>query len=222
MEVIMKNGMQGELNFEEKEGGAVFRHTTSHILAQAVKRLYPDAKLAIGPAIDDGFYYDFDFSSPISSDDFSAIEKEMKKIVKERLKLERFILPREEALVLMKEKKEDYKVALIEDLPEDAVISFYRQGDFVDLCAGPHLANTGYVKAIKLTSLAGAYWRGNEKNKMLTRIYGTSFPDKEQLELILRGWRRLKRGITENWERNWGCLRLWRRDRDFRSFFPRA
>lgn len=222
MEVIMKNGMQGELNFEEKEGAAVFRHTTSHILAQAVKRLYPDAKLAIGPAIDDGFYYDFDFSSPISSDDFAAIEKEMKKIVKERLKLERFTLPREEALALMKEKKEDYKVTLIEDLPEDAVISFYRQGDFVDLCAGPHLANTGYVKAIKLTSLAGAYWRGNEKIRCSPGFMELPSRIKSSWQLILRGWRRLKRGITENWERNWGCLRLWRRDRDFRSFFPRA
>lgn len=222
MEVIMKNGMQGELNFEEKEGGAVFRHTTSHILAQAVKRLYPDAKLAIGPAIDDGFYYDFDFSSPISSDDFSAIEKEMKKIVKERLKLERFILPREEALVLMKEKKEDYKVALIEDLPEDAVISFYRQGDFVDLCAGPHLANTGYVKAIKLTSLAGAYWRGNEKNKMLTRIYGTSFPDKEQLAAYLERMEEAKKRDHRKLGKELGLFTLMEEGPGFPFFLPKG
>ena len=222
MEVIMKNGMQGELNFEEKEGAAVFRHTTSHILAQAVKRLYPDAKLAIGPAIDDGFYYDFDFSSPISSDDFAAIEKEMKKIVKERLKLERFTLPREEALALMKEKKEDYKVALIEDLPEDAVISFYRQGDFVDLCAGPHLANTGYVKAIKLTSLAGAYWRGNEKNKMLTRIYGTSFPDKEQLAAYLERMEEAKKRDHRKLGKELGLFTLMEEGPGFPFFLPKG
>ena len=222
MEVIMKNGMQGELNFEEKEGAAVFRHTTSHILAQAVKRLYPDAKPAIGPAIDDGFYYDFDFSSPISSDDFAAIEKEMKKIVKERLKLERFTLPREEALALMKEKKEDYKVALIEDLPEDAVISFYRQGDFVDLCAGPHLANTGYVKAIKLTSLAGAYWRGNEKNKMLTRIYGTSFPDKEQLAAYLERMEEAKKRDHRKLGKELGLFTLMEEGPGFPFFLPKG
>ena len=185
MYVIFLDGSLGEQFFEDWDGARTFRHTTSHLLAQAVKKLYPDAKLAIGPAIDDGFYYDFEFSSPISSDDFKAIEKEMKKIVKERLPMERFTLPREEAIALMKERNESYKVELIEDLPEDAVISFFRQGDFVDLCAGPHLSNTGYVKAFRLTSLAGAYWRGNEKNKMLTRIYGTSFPDKEQLEAHL-------------------------------------
>ena len=222
MEVIMKNGMQGELNFEEKEGAAVFRHTASHILAQAVKRLYPDAKLAIGPAIDDGFYYDFDFSSPISSDDFAAIEKEMKKIVKERLKLERFTLPREEALALMKEKKEDYKVALIEDLPEDAVISFYRQGDFVDLCAGPHLADTGYVKAIKLTSLAGAYWRGNEKNKMLTRIYGTSFPDKEQLAAYLERMEEAKKRDHRKLGKELGLFTLMEEGPGFLFFLPKG
>jgi len=222
MEVIMKNGMQGELNFEEKEGAAVFRHTASHILAQAVKRLYPDAKLAIGPAIDDGFYYDFDFSSPISSDDFAAIEKEMKKIVKERLKLERFTLPREEALALMKEKKEDYKVALIEDLPEDAVISFYRQGDFVDLCAGPHLADTGYVKAIKLTSLAGAYWRGNEKNKMLTRIYGTSFPDKEQLAAYLERMEEAKKRDHRKLGKELGLFTLMEEGPGFPFFLPKG
>ena len=221
MEVILKNGMLGEQQFEEKEGAATFRHTTSHILAQAVKRLYPDVRLAIGPAIDDGFYYDFEFSSPISSDDFTAIEKEMKKIVKERLALERFTLSREDALALMKERNEAYKVELIEDLPEDAVISFYKQGDFVDLCAGPHLANTGYVKAFKLTSLAGAYWRGSEKNKMLTRIYGTSFPDKDQLAAYLTRMEEAKKEITESLEKSWGCLPSWRRGRASRSFCPR-
>ena len=185
MDVILKDGSRGEQEFADKDGARTFRHTTSHILAQAVKRLYPDTKLAIGPAIEDGFYYDFEFKEPISSEDFSAIEKEMKKIVKERLPLERFTLSRDEAIAFMKERNEDYKVELIEDLPEDAVISFYRQGEFVDLCAGPHLDNTKYVKAIKLTSLAGAYWRGSEQNKMLTRIYGTCFPDKEQLKEYL-------------------------------------
>ena len=185
-----------------------------------MKRLYPDAKLAIGPAIDDGFYYDFDFSSPISSDDFAAIEKEMKKIVKERLKLERFTLPGRSAC-LMKEKG-GYKVALIEDLPEDAVISFYRQGDFVDLCAGPHLADTGYVKAIKLTSLAGATGEAMKKIRCSPEFMELPSRIKNSWQLILRGWRRLKRGITENWERNWGCLLSWRKGRAFRSSCPRG
>ena len=185
MNIIQKDGSFAELDFNSTEGALVFRHTASHILAQAVKKLYPDVKLAIGPATADGFYYDFEFSSPISSEDFPAIEKEMKKIVKERLKLERFTLSREEALALMKERNEPYKMELIRDLPEDAELSFYQQGDFVDLCAGPHLTSTGYVKAFRLTSLAGAYWRGSEKNRMLTRIYGTAFPDKEQLQTHL-------------------------------------
>ena len=168
--------------FQSQEGAHAFRHTTSHILAQAVKRLFPDTKLAIGPAIDDGFYYDFDREVPFTTEDLETIEKEMKKIVKEDLKIEQFTLPREEAIALMKEKEEPYKVELIEDLPEDAVISFYKQGEFTDLCAGPHLLSTKSVKAFKLTSLAGAYWRGSEKNKMLTRIYGTSFTKKADLD----------------------------------------
>ena len=171
--------------FQSQEGAHAFRHTTSHILAQAVKRLFPDTKLAIGPAIDDGFYYDFDREVPFTTEDLETIEKEMKKIVKEDLKIEQFTLPREEAIALMKEKEEPYKVELIEDLPEDAVISFYKQGEFTDLCAGPHLLSTKSVKAFKLTSLAGAYWRGSEKNKMLTRIYGTSFTKKSDLDEYL-------------------------------------
>ena len=222
MEVILKNGMLGEQQFEEKEGAATFRHTTSHILAQAVKRLYPDVKLAIGPAIDDGFYYDFEFSSPISSDDFTAIEKEMKKIVKERLALERFTLSREDALALMKERNEAYKVELIEDLPEDAVISFYKQGDFVDLCAGPHLANTGYVKAFKLTSLAGAYWRGSEKNKMLTRIYGTSFPDKDQLAAYLTRMEEAKKRDHRKLGKELGLFTLMEEGPGFPFFLPKG
>ncbi|RGE65855.1 threonine--tRNA ligase [Eisenbergiella massiliensis] len=222
MDVILKDGSLGEQGFEDRDGARTFRHTTSHILAQAVKKLYPDAKLAIGPAIDDGFYYDFEFSSPISSDDFKAIEKEMKRVVKERLPMERFTLPREEAIALMKERNESYKVELIEDLPEDAVISFFRQGDFVDLCAGPHLSNTGYVKAFRLTSLAGAYWRGNEKNKMLTRIYGTSFPDKEQLEAHLARIEEAKKRDHRKLGKELGLFTLMEEGPGFPFFLPKG
>ena len=174
------------LTFADDEGKKVFWHTTSHIMAQAIKRLFPDCFLTIGPSIDRGFYYDIDSETPITADDLPKIEAEMKKIVKENLRLERFVLPRDEAIAFMKEKNEPYKVELINDLPEGEEISFYKQGDFVDLCAGPHLFSTGAVKAYKLTSLAGAYWRGSEKNKMLTRIYGISYPDKESLAEYLQ------------------------------------
>lgn len=170
------------LTFQDEGGRAAFRHTASHIMAQAIKRLYPETKLAIGPSIKDGFYYDLDREEPFTGEDLEKIEGEMKKIVKEGLMLERFTMNREEAIQYMKDRQEPYKVELIEDLPEDAELSFYRQGEFVDLCAGPHLLNTKAVKAFKLTSLAGAYWRGNEKNKMLTRIYGTAFSKKAELE----------------------------------------
>ncbi len=174
------------LTAKDEKGLAALRHTASHVMAQAVKRLYPDAKLAIGPSIADGFYYDIDFASPITAEDLEKIEGEMKKIIKEALPLERFALPREEALALMREKEEPYKVELIEDLPEGEEISFYKQGEFTDLCAGPHLMNTKDVgKAYKLTSIAGAYWRGNEHNKMLTRIYATAFGKKEELDAYL-------------------------------------
>ena len=185
MKIIDQNGSIVESTFEEELGRHALRHTASHILAQAVKRLYPDTKLAIGPAIADGFYYDFDRETPFTEDDLSKIEAEMKKIVKENIKLERFTLPREEALKLTGEMGEPYKTELINDLPEDATISFFRQGDFTDLCAGPHVTYTSAVKAFKLTSVAGAYWRGNEKNKMLVRIYGTAFAKKEDLEEYL-------------------------------------
>ena len=170
------------LTFEDKGGRDAFRHTASHIMAQAIKRLYPEAKLAIGPSIDDGFYYDLDIETPVTTEDFPAIEAEMKKIVKEDLPLERFELPREDAIRFFREKNEPYKVELIQDLPEDAVISLYRQGEFTDLCAGPHLMSTKPVKAIKLMKNAGAYWRGDEKNKMLTRIYGTAYTKNADLE----------------------------------------
>ena len=174
------------LTFEDDEAKRVLRHTASHVLAEAVKHLKPEAKLAIGPAIDNGFYYDFDVDEPFTPEFLTAVEKEMKKIIQKNDRLERFELPRAEALRFMEEKGEPYKVELINDLPADAVISFYRQGDFTDLCAGPHLPSTGKIKAFKLTSIAGAYWRGNEKNKMLQRIYGTAFTKKEDLDAYLQ------------------------------------
>ena len=174
------------LTTSDPDGLSAYRHTTSHIMAQAIKRLYPQAKLAIGPSIADGFYYDIDIEGGIASEDLPKIEAEMKKITKEALPLERFELPREEAIAFMQEKEEPYKVELIQDLPEDAVISFYRQGEFTDLCAGPHLMTTKPVKAFKLTSIAGAYWRGDEHNKMLTRIYGTAFAKKQELDDYLK------------------------------------
>ena len=170
------------LTFDDEDGKKAYWHTTSHIMAQAIKRLYKDVKLAIGPAIDGGFYYDFDTEYRFSEADFEKIEAEMKKIIKEDLPIERFELPRSEAIKLMKDAGEDYKVELIEDLPEDEVLSFYKQGEFTDLCAGPHLMSTGKVKCVKLLSTSGAYWRGDEKNKMLQRIYAISFPKASLLE----------------------------------------
>ena len=173
------------LTFEEEGGKHTLRHTASHVLAQAVKRLWPEAKLAIGPAIDKGFYYDIDMEHTLTPEDLTKIEKEMSRIVKENLPITKSVMSRQEAIEFFKSKSEDYKVELIEDLPEDAVISCYAQGDFVDLCAGPHVASTGKVKAFKLQSIAGAYWRGDEKNKMLQRIYGTAFEKKEELDAYL-------------------------------------
>lgn len=181
MKALLNDGTVQDL----EDGLSVLRHTTAHVLAQAVKRLYPETKLAIGPAIAEGFYYDMDREGGFTEEDLAKIEAEMKKIVKENLKLETFTLPRDEAIKFMKEKNEDYKVQLIEDLPEDASISFYKQGEFTDLCAGPHVLYTKQCKAFKLTSIAGAYWRGDEHNKMLTRIYGTAFESKEDLEKYL-------------------------------------
>lgn len=172
------------LTANDEKGLAALRHTTSHVLAEAVKNLYPDAKLAIGPSIDTGFYYDFDHES-FSREELDALEKEMKKIIKKGAKIERYTLPRAEAIKFMEEKGESYKVELIQDLPEDSEISFYSQGDFVDLCAGPHLMSTKNIKAFKLISSSGAYWRGNEKNKMLSRIYGTAFGKKDELNAYL-------------------------------------
>ena len=170
------------VTLKDKEGLEVYRHTCSHVLAQAVKSIFPTCNLAIGPVIDNGFYYDIDFKTPITQDDFAKIEIEMQKIIKSNTPIERFELPREEALQLMTKYGEKYKVELINDLPEDSVISFYKQGSFTDLCRGPHLPSTGKIKAFKLISIAGAYWRGDEKNKMLTRIYGTAFATKEEMK----------------------------------------
>ena len=182
---VDRDGALSILTASDPEGLAAYRHTVSHILAQAVKRLYPQAKLAIGPSIADGFYYDIDIEGGFTPEDLERLEAEMKKIVKENLEITRFTKPREEAIALMKERQEPYKVELIEDLPEGSEISFYQQGEFIDLCAGPHLMSTKPVKAFKLTSLAGAYWRGDEHNKMLTRIYGTAFAKKAELDEYL-------------------------------------
>lgn len=182
MKVIEKDGQVAEGSFSDVKVKDAFRHTSSHILAQAVKRLYPDTKCAIGPAIENGFYYDFEFSFPFTEENLNQVEEEMRKIVKEALPLQRFVLSKDEALNFMEEKNEPYKVELILELPEDVEISFFRQGEFTDLCAGPHVTNTGVVKAFKLMNTAGAYWRGSEMNKMLTRIYGVSFPSSSELK----------------------------------------
>lgn len=185
MKICRKDGSIQEVTFEEEEGKSAFWHTTAHILAQAVKRLYPNTKCAIGPSIAEGFYYDFDFDFEFSEDCFEEIEKEMKKIVKENLQLRHSRLSREKALNLMRQKGEPYKIELLEEFSETEAISFYQQGEYLEMCAGPHVAYTSEVKAFKLLSVAGAYWRGDEKNKMLTRIYGISFPDRELLDSYL-------------------------------------
>lgn len=210
------------LTFDDEGGRGALRHTASHILAQAIKRLYPDAKLAIGPSIADGFYYDIDKEVPLTSDDLEKVEAEMKKIVKENLPIERFELPRAEAIALMKEKDEPYKVELIEDLPEDAVISFYRQGEFTDLCAGPHLMSTKPVKAFKLTSLAGAYWRGSEKNKMLQRVYGTAFTKKADLDEHLAMIEEAKKRDHRKLGKEFGLFMMCEEGPGFPFFLPKG
>lgn len=200
----------------------VLRHTASHILAQAVKRLYPETKLSIGPAIDDGFYYDFDKEGGFVPEDLDKLEAEMKKIVKENLKLETFTKPRAEAIEYLKEKGEDYKVQLVEDLPEDAVISFYKQGEFVDLCAGPHVTYTKAVKAFKLLSIAGAYWRGDEKNKMLTRIYGTAFESKEKLDAYLTMLEEAKKRDHRKLGKELGLFAIMEEGPGFPFFLPKG
>ena len=198
------------------------RHTASHIMAQAVKKLRPEAKLAIGPSIENGFYYDFDVDEPFTREFLTAVEKEMKHIVKQNLKLERFELPREEAIRFMEEKGEPYKVELIRDLPEDAAISFYKQGDFVDLCAGPHVVSTGKVKAFKLMSVAGAYWRGSEKNKMLQRIYGTAFETREELDAYLTRLEEAKKRDHRKLGRELDLFDTMEEGPGFPFFFPKG
>ena len=221
--VIDKDCELNILTAKDAEGLAALRHTASHVMAQAIKRLYPSAKLAIGPSIADGFYYDIDFETPITADDLEKIEAEMKKIIKEALPLERFTLPREEALALMKEKEEPYKVELIEDLPEGEEISFYKQGEFTDLCAGPHLMNTKEVgKAYKLTSIAGAYWRGNEHNKMLTRIYATAFAKKEELEAYVTMMEEAKKRDHRKLGKELGLFMMHEAGPGFPFFLPKG
>ena len=185
MKVVFKNGDIREGSFEEKEVKEAFWHTSAHVLAQAVKRLYPETKCAIGPAIENGFYYDFEFDFSFSEEHLAAVEVEMKKIVKESLSLQVYEVSKEEALAYMEQEKESYKLELIQNLPDGEKISFYKQGDYAEFCAGPHISNTCQIKAFKLLSVAGAYWRGDEKNKMLTRIYGISFPKAAELEEYL-------------------------------------
>ena len=200
----------------------VIRHTASHIMAQAVQRLWPGTKLAIGPAIDDGFYYDFDKEGGFSPEDLERIEAEMKKIIKENLKLETYTLPRAEAIEYLKSKGEDYKVQLVEDLPEDSPISFYKQGEFVDLCAGPHATYTKAVKAFKLLSLAGAYWRGDEHNKMLSRIYGTAFENKEKLEAYLNMLEEAKKRDHRKLGKELGLFAIMEEGPGFPFFLPKG
>jgi len=210
--------------FENPDYKHRYRHTTSHILAQAVKRLYPETKLAIGPAIEDGFYYDFDSDIPFTPEILEQIEAEMRKICKEKLKLEYFELPREEAVKFMQERGEPYKVELINDLPEDAVISFYKQGEFVDLCAGPHLDSTGRVKpnALKLTSCTGAYWRGDSKNKMLQRIYGTCFPTKAELDEYLARLEEARKRDHRKLGKELDLFAIYEEGPGFPFFFPKG
>ena len=213
-----------QFTFENPEFRNTYRHTTSHILAQAVKRLYPDVKLAIGPAIENGFYYDFDAPFPITPEVLEKIEAEMKKIAKEKLKLERFELPRAEAIQLMRDRDEPYKVELIEDLPEDAVISFYKQGEFTDLCAGPHLDSTGRIKgnALKLTSATGAYWRGDSSRKMLQRVYGTCFPKKDELDDYLARIEEAKKRDHRKLGKELGLFMMTEEGPGFPFFLPKG
>ena len=211
------------LTAKDEKGLAALRPTTSHVMAQAVKRLYPNTKLAIGPSIADGFYYDMEFETPLTSDDFEKIEAEMKKIVKEDLKIERFTLPREKAIEFMKEKEEPYKVELIEDLPEGEEISFYQQGEFVDLCAGPHLMSTKEVgKAFKIMSLAGAYWRGDEHNQMLTRLYATAFAKKDELEAYITMMEEAKKRDHRKLGKELGLFMMHEAGPGFPFFLPKG
>lgn len=222
MKISMKDGSILEAAFKEEVGKSAFHHTTAHILAQAVKRLYPNTKCAIGPAIKDGFYYDFEFDFDFSAEKFEEIEQEMRKIVKENLQLRHYTMSRDKAMELMEEKGEPYKVELLQDISEDDEISFYQQGEYVEMCAGPHVAYTSAVKAFKLMSVAGAYWRGDEKNKMLTRIYGTSFPNKEMLQEYLNRMEEAKKRDHRKLGKELGLFALMEEGPGFPFFLPKG
>lgn len=222
MKVSEKDGTVKDLKFEEEEGQKAFWHTASHILAQAVKRLWPETKCAIGPAIEHGFYYDFDFDFNFTEENLAQVETEMRKIVKENLPLKHYEMSREEALKHMNEKKEDYKIQLIEDLDADEHLSFFQQGDYVELCAGPHVSTTGLIKAFKLTSVAGAYWRGNEKNEMLTRIYGIAFPKASQLDEYLKQVEEAKKRDHRKLGKELGIFTIMDEGPGFPFFLPKG
>ena len=222
MKVSRKDGTVKECKFEEALGREAFYHTAAHVLAQAVKRIYPSAKCAIGPAITDGFYYDFEFDFDFTNEHLKGIEDEMRHIVKENLKLSRFELSREEAIALMTEKKEPYKIMLINDLPPEATISFYQQGEYVELCAGPHVSGTNLIKAFRLTTIAGAYWRGSEKNRMLTRIYGVAFPENKQLAEYLELQEEIKRRDHRKLGKDLGLFALLEEGPGFPFFLPKG
>lgn len=221
MKIKMKDGSIQEAGFEEELGKNAFRHTTAHILAQAVKRLYPDTKCAIGPSIADGFYYDFEFGFHFSEENFAEIEAEMKKIVKENLQLKHFTVDRKEAMQIMEKRNELYKIEMLNGLPEDEEISFYQQGEYLEMCAGPHVAYTSAIKAFKLLSVAGAYWRGDEKNKMLTRIYGTSFPRQDMLEEYLNRLEEAKKRDHRKLGKELGLFALFDEGPGFPFFLPK-
>ncbi len=222
MKIRLKDGSIKEAGFDEELGKNAFRHTTAHILAQAVKRLYPDTKCATGPSIADGFYYDFDFAFHFSEENFAEIEAEMKKIVKENLQLKHFTADRKKAMQAMEERNETYKIEMLNELPEDEEISFYQQGEYLEMCAGPHVAYTSAVKAFKLLSVAGAYWRGDEKNKMLTRIYGTSFPSADMLENYLNQLEEAKKRDHRKLGKELGLFALFEEGPGFPFFLPKG
>ena len=222
MKIKMKDGSMQEATFEEELGRNAFRHTTAHILAQAVKRLYPNTKCAIGPAIADGFYYDFDFDFHFSEENFAEIEAEMKHIIQQNLQLKHFTADRQKAMRTMEERNETYKMELLKELPEDEEISFYQQGEYLEMCAGPHVAYTSAIKAFKLLSVAGAYWRGDEKNKMLTRIYGTSFPTSDMLENYLNRLEEAKRRDHRKLGKELGLFVLLEEGPGFPFFLPKG
>ncbi len=222
MKVSMKDGSIKDIGFEQEAGKAAFWHTAAHVLAQAVKRLYPEAKCAIGPAIKEGFYYDFDFGFQLGAAELEAIQQEMKRIVNESLSLHRFELSREEAVSLMEQRNEPYKLELIHELPAEEKLIFYKQGEYVDLCAGPHVSNTNLIKAIHLTAIAGAYWRGDEHNKMLTRIYGIAFPKNAQLEEYLNRQEEIKKRDHRKLGRELGLFAIMEEGPGFPFFLPKG